>query len=401
MGRYGIGARVRDKEGDLAEVIGKPEKGYRDVRIIGGKYDGMTYWAPKSELTPIAVDTAEPASCCAEKGEVAFAVGDRVVASERKYEAGAFVGWVAAIDGCYDIAFDDGWTGGHCGDARDVSENHWWCDAEQLRHFTLEAGKFYRTRDGRKVGPMEYRGGYFSDPAASGTPGHYAVNGISAFVGELPASKGRERYDIVAEWVGPAATADQAAPWADFDHWDAPPAKIVVEDVTDPVFSFIVGDLAKTRNGVTVKIIEIDQSNAYPIAHDRGEGGYHACSPNGKSCIGEDEWDIVTAVTTAEPKPKFKVGDRVVFRKYMNGEDCFGTAIEVRDGVVFANDWSVGSADGALSEDRLELVTAPPLMIGHAVTAQGYISGANGSNFSVVFGDRSYDLPATMLKKAA
>lgn len=394
-GRYGIGARVRDREGDLAEVIGKPEKGYRNVRIIGGKYDGMTYWASKSELSPVAVDVAETASCCAEKGEVAFAVGDRVVAGGGDPAGRVGVIELADTDGTYDVKFDD-WSGGHSGSARDGSMNHWWCDAEQLRPFAIEAGKFYRTRDGRKVGPMTVWDNEVEHSFDSaGGERIWRQDGTSVY-----------EPDIVAEWIEPVATAAPAEPWTDFDHWDAPPEKIVVEDATDPVWVPKVGD----------KIRRIKSPYDFvPIGYEStitrlpsGFLGYVDADGDTMQFVA-DRWELVPAV---KPQQDWlpAVGDKIrwlgkfdadmltvgaVYEIVRNG----GTGwVGITDNNQTRGDhsWDI---DGII--ENFELVTAPPLLIGQAVTASGYISGANGSNFSVVFGDRSYDLPATLLKKAA
>lgn len=65
MGRYSVGQRVRDPDGDLCEIIGKPCRGSREVRLIGGKNDGLTLVYFKSSLTPandnISVETSENA----------------------------------------------------------------------------------------------------------------------------------------------------------------------------------------------------------------------------------------------------------------------------------------------------------------------------------------------------
>jgi hypothetical protein len=300
-------------------------------------------------------------------------------------------------DGTYDVEFD-GWTGGHSGSARDGSMNHWWCDAdaEQLRHFTLEAGKFYRTRDGRKVGPMTVWDNEVEHSFDSaGGERIWRPDGTSVY-----------EPDIVAEWIEPLATAAPAEPWTDFDHWDAPPEKIVVEDATDPVWVPKVGD----------KIRRIKSPYDFvPIGYEStitrlpsGFLGYVDADGDAMQSVA-DRWELVPAV---KPQQNWlpAVGDKIrwlgkfdadmltvgaVYEIVRNG----GTGwVGITDNNQTRGDhsWDI---DGII--ENFELVTAPPLLIGQAVTASGYISGANGSNFSVVFGDRSYDLPATLLKKAA
>ena len=101
MGRYGIGARVRDDDGDTGVIVGKPAKGFRTVEYDTdlGFSPGFSMDRRKSDLTPVegwqafggkieglgsVIDFKEASftlvsdDCCAEKGEVAFKVGVRV-----------------------------------------------------------------------------------------------------------------------------------------------------------------------------------------------------------------------------------------------------------------------------------------------------------------------------------
>jgi len=75
---------------------------------------------------------------------------------------------------------------------------------------TITAGKFYRTRDGRKVGPMILCGNYWSAENASGTPGDFTADGTSAYCGILPRDENRRIHDIIAEWVDEPAVAPVA-----------------------------------------------------------------------------------------------------------------------------------------------------------------------------------------------
>lgn len=58
----------------------------------------------------------------------------------------------------------------------------------------LEEGKFYRTRDGGKTGPMIDTGNYFVGGSL-----HYAIDGECCYLGRTGDTKIVER-DIVAEW---------------------------------------------------------------------------------------------------------------------------------------------------------------------------------------------------------
>lgn len=76
MGKYGIGAHVRDPDGDECEIIGKPSKGMREVRYSGGKrevrysggkLDGMVLEWPKSRLEAVGL----PARATRTKAKIA------------------------------------------------------------------------------------------------------------------------------------------------------------------------------------------------------------------------------------------------------------------------------------------------------------------------------------------
>lgn len=72
----------------------------------------------------------------------------------------------------------------------------------------IEAGKFYKTRDGRKVGPMQNCGDYWRiNGDGEGNPGHYTKEGTSAFEGRLPRPDWRAEYDLVSEWTSSCAAA--------------------------------------------------------------------------------------------------------------------------------------------------------------------------------------------------
>jgi hypothetical protein len=72
----------------------------------------------------------------------------------------------------------------------------------------IEAGKFYKTRDGRKVGPMEKVSDFWTaGSGANGTPGHFTNEGVSAFLGILPREENRAQHDLIAEWVDEPAKA--------------------------------------------------------------------------------------------------------------------------------------------------------------------------------------------------
>ena len=341
MGKFDIGARVRH-DGDVCEVIGKPEKGKRELRVLGGKHDGMVFWAPKSELEvvgvrleigktyvdrdgvqhgPLVKNTSDPWV-----GTHPFALGDRswrvdggflprgedpwdLVAevvrpaepAKPQFEVGQRVtvttrGWVETADAPYhatifavgddiDLVFD-GWNGGHDGDACDGSSNHYHYAASDITPFTLEAGKFYRTRDGRKVGPMvPFPRSYENKhPWTANAPEHgllYTDDGIN-YDGI------RDPRTIVAEWVEPT---------------------IVVEDAMDP-WDPAVGDKIKWLGKFNATMLTV--GSVYEIK--RLNNGWVGITDDNQT-HGDHSWDIADLVDklerVVEPQPKFKVGDRV------------------------------------------------------------------------------------------
>ncbi len=69
--------------------------------------------------------------------------------------------------------------------------------------FTIETGKFYRTRDGRKVGPATARtGGLGGDGPWRLDGWNYDNDGICSNLG------GRNDKDLIAEWVDEPASND-------------------------------------------------------------------------------------------------------------------------------------------------------------------------------------------------
>ncbi|OJH53507.1 hypothetical protein ATN81_19155 [Agrobacterium pusense] len=83
--------------------------------------------------------------------------------------------------------------------------------SEQPAILKIEAGKFYKTRDGRKVGPVRLK-------ATHGSDGPYRINGLwnyleNGLVGSI--SNGDHKDDLIAEWIDkPAAkpSNDNAKP---------------------------------------------------------------------------------------------------------------------------------------------------------------------------------------------
>jgi hypothetical protein len=74
--------------------------------------------------------------------------------------------------------------------------------AEQPAALKIEAGRYYKTRDGRKVGPMVIHDGYASGNEIGGSPDRvFYLSGVHGgrYVKRIP------DMDLIAEWVDPRA----------------------------------------------------------------------------------------------------------------------------------------------------------------------------------------------------
>lgn len=133
---------------------------------------------------------------------------------------------------------------------------------------TIEAGKFYKTRDGRKVGPMEkYCGKGLGHSAAfdqtadftapdlekSGDGGSYTSDGTWL------TSSGKSSFDLIAEWI---------------DEPDEQPAK-ASNDNAEPAVKpkFKVGDRVIGESGAIYTIVDNSDNEHWPL---RSEGEFGA-----------------------------------------------------------------------------------------------------------------------------
>lgn len=171
----------------------------------------------------------------------------------------------------------------------------------------IEAGKFYRTRGGVKVGPMKE---YLPSRFTADTPvaGVNRVWGGDGTHGSPDGFVLNERsIDIIAEWVEPA-TNDNAP--------------------VEPAPHFKVGDRVThtyhTGLEGLVGIIRHDDKTDVPFAVEfNGWSGGHDCgglitADSGRWCSAH-HLKLVEPVATVEPTDeptKFKVGDRVKIAKY-------------------------------------------------------------------------------------
>ena len=142
-----------------------------------------------------------------------FKVGDRVraTAEAAKGNVGAIIK-DDGIDPRYLVRFDD-WADGHGDDGRE-----WWLDTGELESapLTIVAGRYYKTRDGRKVGPMEpYKSFDGRHPWSGNLDRGYAGAKFSFLFRDDGENYEYRDLDIIAEW--PIKTAKRGNPAATVD----------------------------------------------------------------------------------------------------------------------------------------------------------------------------------------
>ncbi|UYE95831.1 hypothetical protein KNLIENLN_00018 [Sinorhizobium phage NV1.1.1] len=174
-------------------------------------------------------------------------VGDRVrrvkgssMSTEHGSHEAGFVGIIADIDDDYGKVFV--FENGHRGYANQYEPLP--VAAEAQPALRIEAGKFYRTRDGRKVGPMRVYGGggldrsfVFGQVAAFTAPDleDERVGGSYTSNGTWLTSSGHSPYDLIAEWVDEPAVVPAVAVAATACNDNAPVASDAKFKVGDEV----------------------------------------------------------------------------------------------------------------------------------------------------------------------
>lgn len=157
--------------------------------------------------------------------------------------------------------------------------------AEQPAALKIEAGKFYRTRDGRKVGPMV---AFYDDGrcfASSGTMkgGLWNPDGSAWFTGA------EDSPVLIAEWVDEpaAAPATPVAATASNDNAPVALAKFKVGDVV-----VATRDYADVTKGNRYTIIEVDADDEelpIRVKDDAGDGWW----------LDHDAFEIITPAAPA------------------------------------------------------------------------------------------------------
>ncbi len=401
MGRFSVGQRVRDPDGDLCEIVGKPEKGRRLVRVLGGKYDGIEVPWSKSSLDPVN-DNAEPEGVAAWTPKV----GDRV--RLKRDSRNGFGDTTAVIkageevtitgemdDGLLTMAESEGWVGYK-------TNTSYWVRSDDIEPIpatlTIEAGKFYRTRDGRKVGPMEVTEIPWTD-----------IHGdTSAFVGRFDGHK--DHYTAKGLWLtryGEDRPEDLVAQWVEPTAWQAateePEPVAVAEATVTPEPRFKVGQKVRCVDSYPGSFTV---GKEYTVAYY----DQHGVPRLGVTRADHGAADGISAVyfEPASPPAKFKVGDRVITNVGYSFDGTVCTVKSVpsaeREFYVVAtpdgNTWNVAFDDG--------LRLAPTIPIGATVTftATGRLSAyTKDGHAQVTFpgltpGQNSFALPAAFVSLA-
>lgn len=390
MAKYGIGAKVRDVDGDVAEVIGK-RKGVRVLRYSGGKLDGLVVEFPKSSLVP------------ANDQEVALPA-DKVLAGQGVSENAC--GWVPKVGDR--VRFKEAYSGKTVGDEvvlteveRAAEESDGYlvsyeensCFSRRLEPvvapattdaasaLTITAGKFYRTRDGRKVLVRVNVGGeMFPFSHDNGGGGFHGLTRDGKSCVNLDAA------DLVAEWVEPAPAVEEVA---------------VAEST-----AMAADEAPKFKDGQKVRCINSSWGSTYQagkIYEVRKASVGHISTvldSVGSTTNGWGDHNFEAIEEPAAPPAKFKVGDRV---RFLHDDDT-ATISAVEDGKYRVR-WPNGEGGSVLwdADDFEHLFN-----IGSTVTftATGRLSAINeNGHYQVTFpglapARNSFALPADYVSLA-
>ncbi|MBB2819039.1 UNVERIFIED_ORG: hypothetical protein GGD59_002284 [Rhizobium esperanzae] len=271
MGKFKKGDRVRLIEDRHGLVAG-------DVGTLQEDDDGAPF--VKWDKTGIAKATAS------RKLELIPAwqpkVGDRVRWRElfvsKMYTKGK-VYEIKGAAGAHMLLTDD--------DRNSISGSHHWGIAEVAIHFdhvpaiTIEAGKFYKTRDGRKVGPVTVD--EFKIVSSPEFRNHWYDNGLSYLDGT------QSDTDLIAEWVDePAAPASND---------NAAPAKFKVGDRVFAKFAEISG------NGTIIRVDDHDEIMPYLVDIDGETSVWCYAEDVAGQLAPTKPTAIVALIEDGQPKP--------------------------------------------------------------------------------------------------
>lgn len=325
-----VGDRVR-----IAKACIPQKEGHVGVEFVvthqEGTLDGEPAWVGRpgsspyiwktSELEPLPVAAeAQPAAWVPKIGDRVTANGNTHVNIEQHWNVHFRSKHGDIVDGALVVASVSDCSGSNVGLSNKVGgRSHFYMPANTLKlapvPLKIEAGKFYKTRDGRKVGPMRlppWSTGFF-DESRSLTGMAWSKDG--AFIAGATSS-----LDLIALWVEPAkplvaATVDYQA--------DEYGSGVKAEP------KFRVGDIVTARSPFGSerrgRITEVDHTDNWLTYRldDRD------------TWVTADSVQLVSndnAPVAEQPAPaKFKVGDWIT----RDGWDGFYEVSSIRDGKVF------------------------------------------------------------------
>ncbi|MEZ2132515.1 MULTISPECIES: hypothetical protein [unclassified Sinorhizobium] len=160
----------------------------------------------------------------------------------------------------------------------------------------IVAGKYYRTRDGRKVGPMRFSGDGDQYRFWAGAPGFAPDNWYTQFnshwskyVGRTNIGDGERNDDLIAEWVDETAVAVAAS------NDNAAPAKFKVGDVVRSLVKW-----CDTDPGDLMTVLEAKENGIW--AKDKlGDNVYMSNSE--VELVTTQPTAIVALIENGQPKP--------------------------------------------------------------------------------------------------
>lgn len=203
--RFKVGDRVTARQNDF--LHGYASGDILTITAVDGDFivfvdnDGNSRLRPDDEfeLLPVADATGKPA----------FRVGDRVrvLSDYLPWASADEIGTVEDVNtrdrDCF-VKFETERMGDHTWYVR-------WDNLELAPSITIETGKFYRTRDGRKVGPME-----IWNPAVEHPWQQQGGSAVFSAGGDIWRDDGSSKYDVAQltaewfEWVDEPASNDNA-----------------------------------------------------------------------------------------------------------------------------------------------------------------------------------------------
>lgn len=201
--RFKVGDRVRDiSYNNLLATVVLIGDGTVGVHYDGDLHNDRPIMFPQSDYVLVAKATGTDEKAVAE--EPKFKVGDRVRVITKRHGNPQFgmIGTVVETSrgGVLDIEIEYDKPFGILKTNQYAST-----DLELIDLLTIQTGRYYKTRDGRKVGPMHFTSPCSEWPWEAKGYEDYCRSDGTTWDGRAPENR---TTDLVAEWVDePAATA--------------------------------------------------------------------------------------------------------------------------------------------------------------------------------------------------